>query len=94
MAAGACSTGESRLIGGTIAAMQVETARSLSMNVALGAVFGCLVATSAWSQSTTPADPSPSGAATTSAAARPRIALVLAGGGARGGAHIGVLKVL
>ena len=33
-------------------------------------------------------------ATTTAAASRPRVALVLAGGGARGGAHIGVLKVL
>src|SRR5262244_1321128 len=32
--------------------------------------------------------------ATATAAKRPRIALALAGGGARGGAHIGVLKVL
>ena len=66
------------------------------MNVALGAVLVCLVAASAWSQPTTPADPKASGAAaaTAPAAARPRIALVLAGGGARGGAHIGVLKVL
>jgi len=31
---------------------------------------------------------------TAKAAARPRVALVLSGGGARGGAHIGVLKVL
>src|SRR6516225_477140 len=33
-------------------------------------------------------------AGTSAAHARPRIALALAGGGARGGAHIGVLKVL
>jgi len=33
-------------------------------------------------------------AATTAAAARPQIGLVLAGGGAKGSAHIGVLKVL
>jgi len=31
---------------------------------------------------------------TSAAHARPRVALALAGGGARGGAHIGVLKVL
>ena len=31
---------------------------------------------------------------TNSASARPRIGLVLAGGGAKGGAHVGVLKVL
>src|SRR5262249_59074939 len=41
------------------------------------------------------AQPAPSPAPPTEAAAkRPRIALALAGGGARGGAHIGVLKVL
>ena len=38
-------------------------------------------------QSSAPAASAPAGA-------RPRIALVLAGGGARGGAHIGVLRVL
>jgi NTE family protein len=42
--------------------------------------------------------PAPGGGAaaqrTATAAKRPRIALALAGGGARGGAHIGVLKVL
>ncbi len=38
------------------------------------------------------ADPGP--AATVATATRPRIGLVLAGGGAKGGAHVGVLKVL
>src|SRR6188508_3584820 len=33
-------------------------------------------------------------AATPTESARPRIGLVLAGGGAKGGAHVGVLKVL
>jgi len=33
-------------------------------------------------------------AASSDAAMRPRVGLVLAGGGARGGAHVGVLKVL
>ena len=49
---------------------------------------GCLLACSAHG-----ADP---GADVTSsaAAARPRVGLVLAGGGAKGGAHVGVLKVL
>jgi NTE family protein len=36
----------------------------------------------------------PDVAATPSATARPRVGLVLAGGGAKGGAHVGVLKVL
>jgi NTE family protein len=37
---------------------------------------------------------SPEAAASPSAASRPRICLVLSGGGARGAAHVGVLKVL
>jgi NTE family protein len=46
-----------------------------------------------------PSAPAPASAATASAqppslAHRPRIGLVLAGGGAKGGAHVGVLKVL
>jgi NTE family protein len=36
----------------------------------------------------------PAGSPGTAAPARPRIGLVLAGGGAKGGAHVGVLKVL
>ena len=52
------------------------------------ALAGCLLACSAYA-----ADP---GAAATSVsvAPRPRVGLVLAGGGAKGGAHVGVLKVL
>ena len=38
--------------------------------------------------------PAPAQPASASGLARPRIGLVLAGGGARGGAHLGVLKVL
>ena len=54
----------------------------------VSALAGCLLACSAYA-----ADP---GADVTSstAAARPRVGLVLAGGGAKGGAHVGVLKVL
>ena len=54
----------------------------------VSALAGCLLAGSAHA-----ADP---GAATASATAtpRPRVGLVLAGGGAKGGAHVGVLKVL
>ncbi len=48
-------------------------------------------AAAAFAQSA-PSDPTP--AATAAVPSRPKIALVLSGGGARGGAHIGVLKVL
>jgi NTE family protein len=49
----------------------------------------CLIAPALWAQS------APEPAAPTAAAAhRPRIGLVLSGGGARGAAHVGVLKVL
>ena len=47
---------------------------------------GCLVCLAA------EAAPGPSAAA--ASADRPRVGLVLAGGGAKGGAHVGVLKVL
>ncbi len=40
------------------------------------------------------AHPSPAGAGTAVAQDRPTIGLVLSGGGARGGAHVGVIKVL
>ena len=54
----------------------------------VSALAGCLLACSAYA-----ADP---GATQVSAAtsSRPRVGLVLAGGGAKGGAHVGVLKVL
>jgi NTE family protein len=53
------------------------------------AVAGCLLAlSSAWAADTVTAP------AATTATGRPRIGLVLAGGGAKGGAHVGVLKVL
>ena len=41
-----------------------------------------------------PAPPTPASAVTNAGPARPRIGLVLSGGGARGGAHLGVLKVM
>ena len=44
------------------------------------------------SRQTPPAEPPPG--ATAPPAARPRVGLVLSGGGARGAAHVGVLKVL
>ena len=49
----------------------------------------CLIAPALWAQSTP--EPTPPSADT---AHRPRIGLVLSGGGARGAAHVGVLKVL
>jgi len=51
------------------------------------AFIGLVAACAAWAQ---PASPTPPVADT----GRPRIGLVLSGGGARGGAHLGVLKVL
>ncbi len=50
---------------------------------------GCLLAFGAALANDPGAAPSP-----TAAAGRPRVGLVLAGGGAKGGAHVGVLKVL
>src|SRR5450830_415611 len=60
---------------------------------------GCVAALCALPQAAAAADvpvatPSPVSTVTAPAPARPRIALVLSGGGARGLAHIGVLKVL
>jgi len=55
-------------------------------------LLGCLHA-AAWSATTAPASPAePEASAPT--AQRPRIGLVLSGGGARGISHVGVLKVL
>src|SRR5262245_5437602 len=69
--------------------MQLSMPRSRA-RIALGFVLGALASACVWSQAVPPA---PASAATT-APTRPRIGLVLAGGGARGGAHIGVLRVL
>ena len=54
----------------------------------VSALAGCLLACSAYA-----ADPGATPASAT-ATPRPRVGLVLAGGGAKGGAHVGVLKVL
>ena len=54
----------------------------------VAALAGCLLACSAYG-----ADPGAEAISST-ASARPRVGLVLAGGGAKGGAHVGVLKVL
>ena len=54
----------------------------------VSALAGCLLASSAYA-----ADPG-TPATSASSAPRPRVGLVLAGGGAKGGAHVGVLKVL
>ncbi|HEX6016974.1 MAG TPA: patatin-like phospholipase family protein [Burkholderiaceae bacterium] len=64
--------------------------RRLSAGLLFG--FALSAGTPAWSQPVAaPAAAAPGAAAS---APRPRIGLVLAGGGARGGAHLGVLKVL
>jgi NTE family protein len=57
--------------------------------VALG-FAGCLLACG----SAYTAEPADTAQAAPAAPARPRVGLVLAGGGAKGGAHVGVLKVL
>jgi len=54
----------------------------------LAALAGCVLALPAYA-----AEPG-AAATSTTAAPRPRVGLVLAGGGAKGGAHVGVLKVL
>ncbi|MCU0975980.1 MAG: patatin-like phospholipase family protein [Steroidobacteraceae bacterium] len=62
---------------------------------ALRSCLACLLASSILFAPPAPADDSIAAAAPRDAgAARPRIGLVLAGGGAKGGAHVGVLKVL
>jgi NTE family protein len=70
----------------------------------LGLAFGCVDHALAQAESAASASDSPAGGATipwanavpasSSAGTRPRISLVLSGGGARGYAHIGVLEVL
>jgi NTE family protein len=55
------------------------------------ALFGCLCAVLGMS---VPQSARPQGVREDGASGRPRVGLVLAGGGAKGGAHVGVLKVL
>ena len=58
-------------------------------------LFACALFVVAFAASAQPASPSsPSGRAAQPAQGRPKIGLVLSGGGARGAAHVGVLKVL
>jgi NTE family protein len=62
-------------------------------------IIACLLLTAAAAAAAAPDSPPPPAPATTAPAAdapaaRPRIGLVLSGGGARGAAHIGVLEVL
>ncbi|MFZ4285507.1 patatin-like phospholipase family protein [Variovorax sp. HJSM1_2] len=54
----------------------------------------CLLGATAAGAFAQSAQPDPAAAVAAPAPSRPKIALVLSGGGARGGAHIGVLKVL
>jgi len=79
-----------RTDGSTIVPMRTPRSRRWQ-RFACGWVLGGLAAMCAASQ---PSAQSSAPAASAPAGARPRIALVLAGGGARGGAHIGVLRVL
>src|SRR5512140_3216071 len=57
---------------------------------------GCVVPLLAQAQDPAPASPQPDAVVTTSgpAAPRPRIGLVLGGGGAKGAAHVGVISLL
>ncbi|MDH0866891.1 patatin-like phospholipase family protein [Mitsuaria sp. GD03876] len=69
--------------------------RGLLLAAALTAVLGAVTAPAALAQ-TVPPNPPPGPVPTPAAdqAQRPRLGLVLSGGGARGLAHVGVLKVL
>lgn len=69
------------------------------LSVTAAAVAALVVSSTAGAQAPAPAErppaaPAVSGAAGAASGARPRVCLVLSGGGARGAAHIGVLKVL
>ena len=64
--------------------------RTPSLMVLLGMVVLCIWPATSPAQSATERDP----AAVTTAVGRPRIGLVLGGGGARGAAHVGVLREL
>ena len=69
------------------------TTRVMARLITAGALLA--LALSAGAQAPTPAAPAPQPAAPPAAAAsRPKVALVLSGGGARGFAHIGVLRAL
>ncbi len=70
--------------------MQRRFVSRLPAKIVYGLLLTLWAATSAWPQ----AAAAPATPAASAAVARPRVGLVLAGGGARGGAHIGVLKVL
>jgi NTE family protein len=69
--------------------------RTLRADTPRGGAFGLLLAVLSLVPATLAAAPTPEQApADATAAPRPRIGLVLSGGGARGAAHVGVLKVL
>ena len=70
--------------------MQRRFVSRLPAKIVYGLMLTWWATTSAWPQ----AAAAPATPAASAAVARPRVGLVLAGGGARGGAHIGVLKVL
>ena len=70
--------------------MQRRFVSRLPAKIVYGLLLTWWATTSAWPQ----AAAAPATPAASAAVARPRVGLVLSGGGARGGAHLGVLKVL
>ncbi len=66
----------------------------LSFTARAARLFGCLLFAASLPAFAQTTSQSSQGAPATQQAARPKIGLVLSGGGARGAAHVGVLKVL
>src|SRR5512133_1479491 len=66
----------------------------LSTSARAARLLACALLAVASAATAQPASPSTPGPATQPAQGRPKIGLVLSGGGARGAAHVGVLKVL
>ena len=65
----------------------------LSISVRAARLFACALLVVSTAATAQPASP-PASSASPPSAARPKVGLVLSGGGARGAAHVGVLKVL
>ena len=66
----------------------------LSLRTRAACLSACLLVTASLAATAQTASQPLQGAAAFQPAARPKIGLVLSGGGARGAAHVGVLKVL
>src|SRR5512137_3201890 len=66
----------------------------ISLAARAARLFACLLLAASMPAAAQTASEPTKGAAPAQAAARPKIGLVLSGGGARGAAHVGVLKVL